>query len=406
MSKAKKWIFGIIFSNLPWIMVALFVCAGISAVASFFQNLFNWGEKNNIDINTCTIEQLIEAVDDKSAFPDSVLDQMMIDRKSLKLLLKTVNDYNNRREEKAISVETKKVYTVFEKVVKEEDSDIGTTEGSTTENSTTENNTADDNKESTVTPGSRQDDNKKNKQQDIIKESDAGRVSESGDDAASDVIAVTYTEYFYKDYIVNNNYILDMFDIDWQTVYIFCIFKSMSNYQNWIPGGEIYDASGNKIVVEPMKLTEEDVLAVIEDVKPEYTFKYDAVMNSKSVYSWAEVETLFHTPMSYVDHNADGITYYYSANVPISEFIRVDGLAYTVIFTNKFNIDFDLSYYSAAERFLGVAQYYNSKLTVKAFLDLLEILPGGKAVSGKYIESFNLSPCPVPRSYLQGTIRK
>jgi len=189
--KLRKWIIGVIVSVLPWLLVIILVLSGLNAVVSFFKNLFSWGKKKDIDINNCSIEQLIEAVDDKKIFTKKVLEEMMIDRKSLKYLLTEVHDYNNRSEAKTISVELTVTYTVEEeREIEDNENDTGEEAGN-----------------------------------------NEGDLS-SGKETKTEKVLVTHTEDRYYDVIVSNDFLIRNYEMDWQTIYIMCIFKSMANYDN------------------------------------------------------------------------------------------------------------------------------------------------------------------------------
>lgn len=98
--KKKKILKKIIAIAIPVgtpLLVAMIIASGAYAVfafvAAFFANLF--GSSETADISTVTIEQMISAVSNEYIIPDAVLDAMMIDRDSLKLLLVKTKEFND-----------------------------------------------------------------------------------------------------------------------------------------------------------------------------------------------------------------------------------------------------------------------------------------------------------------------
>lgn len=314
--KIKKWIIGTIVSILPVLLVAIIILSGLSAVASFFQNLFTWGQKNNVDIDNCSIEQLIDAVQDKHVFTSDVLKEMMIDRDSLVTLLKTVNEYNNRTESRKISVELNYAYPVYDKETGQTSMGFG------------------------------------------IK---------------------------YVDCDVDNNRFIQSYDIDWQTVYIFCIFKALQNYDNWDYTKVDYDDNGALTEAEPITLTKDDVQDVIDTIAPVFVYKYDVVNNKKSKYSMGDVYTL---PNKYITFTSGERTYY--GSIPVSVLSRVNGSSFTdVYYMNSAYEVTGTKTYPKKQRFLSLAKQYNKNFKLDLYNELLKQLPGGQNLLSKYNYLFN-----------------
>jgi len=338
--KLRKWIIGVIVSVLPWLLVIILVLSGLNAVVSFFKNLFSWGKKKDIDINNCSIEQLIEAVDDKKIFTKKVLEEMMIDRKSLKYLLTEVHDYNNRSEAKTISVELTVTYTVEEeREIEDNENDTGEEAGN-----------------------------------------NEGDLS-SGKETKTEKVLVTHTEDRYYDVIVSNDFLIRNYEMDWQTIYIMCIFKSMANYDNWVPGEKIYDENGNEIELEPEMLSESDIDEIINDFKFEFIYNYNVVEGPAS-YSKDDVLSVPHFPYA-TTKVEDGITYYIQGNIPMSELSMVKAPAFIDVYSS-------MSTYSLKDEFIMKANKYYDGFNIAHYFNLMKELPKGKEVANRYKYLFNL----------------
>lgn len=356
--KFKKWIISLVVPLLPTFLTIIIVVSGITAVASFFQNLFSWGEKKEIDINNCSIEELIEAVDDKDIFTKEVLEEMMIDRKSLKYLLKSVNDYNKRDEEANISVELSVTYTVEEVVEVEVEKDENN-EGAESDSSTNES-----------TEEAKSDSSTEESESDVSKE--------------TKTVSVTYTEDRYFDVLVSNNNFIRNYIMDWQTIYIMSILKSINNYDNWVPGGITYDEDGNEIEIEPSKLSKKDIDNIIDDFKPNFIY-YHNVVNGPSSYSKGDVLSVPHVEYSTTEVK-DGITYYISGHIPVSELSMVVAPYYIDFYTAG-----NISTYSLENTFINKINNYYNGFSISHFMSLMQNLPGGENVANSYMYVFNLA---------------
>lgn len=361
--KLKRWLIGLLLPMLPWLLAIIIVASGIGAIASFFKNLFSWGEKNNIDINNCTIEELIDAVDDKDIFTDKVLEEMMIDRKSFKRLLNGVYEYNNRNEEAMISVEVSVTYTVEEEIEVEE---------SESEDEVSDNVT-DESLNNQSAGGKVDSDN-----------DSSGAESDEEKEPKKETVQVTYNEVREMDVLVSNNHIIRNYILDWQTLYIISIFKSMSNYKNWVPGETIIDDDGNEVTVEAVKLNYFDVDNIVDDFEHNYVYLYNAVEGPTS-YTMDEVLSVPHDEFSAIEEK-DGITYYISGYIPKSEISMVIAPYYIDMYSSGI-----ISTYSLENTFINKVNKYYNKFTLTHFYALMENLPGGKPVAENYRYIFNLA---------------
>lgn len=360
--KLKKWLIALLGAVLPWLLVIIITVSGFNSVVSFFKNLFSWGEKENknIDINNCTIEELIEAVDDKDIFTEEVLEEMMIDRKVLKYLLSAVNEYNNRTETTTISVECTVTYTVEEEVE------------------------VDDDEDDTEADGTESDDPEDDNASDEETNEDKGDPEDEEDSKKTKTVSVTYTEDMYLDVYVSNDYLFKNYEMDWQTIYIMAIFKSMANYDNWIPGGIMLDENGNEVEIEPEKLSHTDIDEIINDFKPSFIYSYNVITGPKS-YSKDEAASVPHFDYSATE-DRDGTTYYIEGYIPKSELSMVVAPSYIDFYSSG-----NISTYSLESNFLYKASKYCKGFSISHFMTLMQNLPGGNKVADKYEYIFNLS---------------
>ena len=120
--KIKSYLLAINLLFLPLLIIIAILASGMLAIGSFFSSLFSWGTKNSVDIDSLSLPQLIEYVQDDSILTDEALEQMMIGREELTYLLTTVNNYNTRIESKEITVEVNDTYEkisyIFDPLVK------------------------------------------------------------------------------------------------------------------------------------------------------------------------------------------------------------------------------------------------------------------------------------------------
>ena len=92
------------------ILIALFSASGLFSVFTYTDTL-----KSNYDeavMKEMTLDELIEVVDDRQIFTEEKLDTMMIERASLKKLLKAVKKANTEYIEKTKTIQYRHVYTV------------------------------------------------------------------------------------------------------------------------------------------------------------------------------------------------------------------------------------------------------------------------------------------------------
>lgn len=121
IKKILKIILPLILPFLGIVAIATGLLAVVTLVMGFLNSLFGTNNKE-VDISNYTTAQLIAVVDDDNAITEEMLDAMMIDRESLKNLLKGVEKANTEFATRDIKVQQKHEYVEISKeVVKDKD---------------------------------------------------------------------------------------------------------------------------------------------------------------------------------------------------------------------------------------------------------------------------------------------
>lgn len=154
------------------------------------------------DLSSYNLDELIKAVDDKKVFTDKMLDQMMIERDSLKEIFKACKEFNETYESADKKIQMKHTYTV---TTTTSDDDTGGSEKKAAKNS----------KGSSGKSAGKS----------------SGKSSSSGGSSGSTTQTETKVEYVYKDYPVSTkDYEYEFHSVNWQTVYITAIEETLQNY--------------------------------------------------------------------------------------------------------------------------------------------------------------------------------
>ena len=93
------WVIG---SVGPLLILIILIYCGIASAFSFFSGA---DEIETIDVEKCTLDELVEAVKDRRQFTDDMVTGTMLDRRSLIRLLEAVQEYNNEKLRKNVSIE-------------------------------------------------------------------------------------------------------------------------------------------------------------------------------------------------------------------------------------------------------------------------------------------------------------
>lgn len=154
------------------------------------------------DLSSYNLDELIKAVDDKKVFTDKMLDQMMIERDSLKEIFKACKEFNETYESADKKIQMKHTYTV---TTTTSDDGTGGSEKKAAKNS----------KGSSGKSAGKS----------------SGKSSSSGGSSGSTTQTETKVEYVYKDYPVSTkDYEYEFHSVNWQTVYITAIEETLQNY--------------------------------------------------------------------------------------------------------------------------------------------------------------------------------
>lgn len=177
--KLSKKLMKYLLTILPFFLGAVVIATAVGSVVSFFTGLFK-GTKNKtgieVDINSMTLVQLIDASQDPDVITDETLDYMMIERNTLTNLLKEIHLFNESFISKNKKVEYKREYTVSEPLLDENGVPILDSEGNPI------------------------------------------------------TVSVRKTDYGWFDYPVSTLEIEGPYKIDWQVVYLAAVFQAFENY--------------------------------------------------------------------------------------------------------------------------------------------------------------------------------
>ena len=121
--KLKKKILVALLPSLPMMFIVILIAVGLVSVMAFFHSLFSFGidGKNEQDtaivieqIQAMSLEELLSVVDNKKVITEKALDEMMIERSTLKRLLQAVQRYNTTWESVTKQIEVEHRYLVEE----------------------------------------------------------------------------------------------------------------------------------------------------------------------------------------------------------------------------------------------------------------------------------------------------
>lgn len=243
--KIKKKIISIIVACFPTIFVVTLLSIGFVSVLSFFQSFFDskGDGKDGADmeavmqeIQDMSLDEIIIAVDNKKIITEKALDEMMIERDTLKKLLKAVKAHNTSWDtaEKKIEVQRTYLEEYEVEVEVEEDEEEEETEKETVK--------------------------KNDKNSGLGKHQVTKSVSRTKNGTAPDVAptpapTVTsppktitvietreVTEYEWKDYSVTAEPYESPYKIDWQVIYVASVIQGIQN--------EINSGTNNAIIID------------------------------------------------------------------------------------------------------------------------------------------------------------
>ena len=324
--KILLWFLGLVG---PLIILIILIYCGIASAFSFFSGA---EEIPSLNLETCTLEELIEAVKDKDLFTDEMVDATMLDRKSLRRLLEAVDEYNKKQLRRTLTIEHTKTWKI---------------------------------KKTRLVPtyyiynGRRY----------FTYHVETYIVSKSAKEGVDIVTDITWTRERYP--------------IDWQVVYLLCIFHSI-DYDEDIE----YDEDA-----KPIRLTKSFIKQVIKDVGCDYDWEANAYE-----YDWSGYITSDEVRVSYgrgiyyrgnsffvPDPSIYSKGYQYNGYVPINYLNTVRDLTYVDFYPGGgyANKNFVTTY--DCSKLFELLNKYGQERTLGSFLEALKELPQGTRIANKFI---------------------
>ena len=333
--KLKMYFISLIAGALPLIIICALVYGGITSAFNFFSGASETGQ---IDVEACTLPELIAAVKDKSLFTDDMVESTMLDRTSLLRLLEAVNDYNNAALEKSLGIQHTKSWS----------------------------------------------------------EKKSRRVARSYIDIDGSYVTRWVTQYYIAnktakekvEVIVNNRWVRERYPIDWQIVYLFCLFHSMDAEDDMDLGED----------GETIRLKQSFVDEVVGAVACEETWAANAVSYSWGwgsitpdevchEYGQGKLGSYYTTNKFFVpDSSIYSGGYSYSGYVPLSYLDSVQGLTFIDAYPGGAigNKDKRTTAYDSS-KLLGLIEKYGNGRDLNCFLAALQELPQGIRIADKLV---------------------
>lgn len=225
--KIKKKIIAAIVTCFPTIFVMVLLSIGFVSVLSFFQSFFDFKSDGNDgadmaavmqEIQEMTLDEIIVAVDNKKIITEKALDEMMIERDTLKKLLVAVKKHNTSWDtaKKKIEVQHRYLEEYEVEVEIEEETDL-------------EQETESDNKKETQNNNGA----KARKQGSAAEVAPTPAPSVTSPPKTTTIIETReVTDYEWKDYYVSAEPYESPYKIDWQVIYVTSVIQGIQNEIN------------------------------------------------------------------------------------------------------------------------------------------------------------------------------
>lgn len=337
----KKWIIiGIVGGIFPLIILLATIGSGMASVASLFS------ETEKVLGEYPTSDELLAAVSDGSIITDDMMEGWMLNRETMIYMLRRVTDYNSREpNEKVFSVEVKEYW--WEPVATP--TPIPTPTPSTEE-------------KGDVTPTPIPDD------------------ETSAETTPAPTVTPTPTpepeyeykeNYYYTDISIREDAsIIQQYKLDWQLVYLMCVYDAIDNKSVGTSGG------AGASTVNVVRIDE-----IIESLKPRYEYEFNPIdywKRSKPKLSLSDVSSHPHNTIQYayttlasdIEYNV----YYYTpkmvikkVTLPWKEDTYVMGSDGTYMVTTEYK----------ADMMMEILRKYLGSRDVDIFLDEVDMMPGG-----------------------------
>ena len=314
--KVKGIIISMLLSIAPYVILIVLIFGGVTAAVSVFS-----GTEETVGENA-SCEDLLAAVSDKDIMTDELMNGWMLDRRSMKRLLKEITEYNNRKaKEKTFAVEVEEQWTQ------------------------------------------------------IIPPPTPIPKKEGEEEEPPVILTPTYiprVEYYYVDILISENQsIIQRYPVDWQLAYLLCVYDVID-----IGFDGTDDETGEKITISKAKVKE-----LIEAIKPKFEYVFNPIEYWGGWYphlSLGEVAAHPHNTYSYsipggVNETQHHI-YYHTPKMVLGKVItpwKVD----TYILNEDDSYTVETKY--DATVFLEVFEKYGGKREVELFLEAMDLLPGG-----------------------------
>ena len=314
--KIKGMVISMLLSIAPFIILIVLIFGGIAAVVSVFS-----GTKETVG-EDATADELLAAISDKEIITDDMMNGWMLDRKSMKTLLKEITEYNNRKaKEKTFAVEVVEKWTQ------------------------------------------------------IIPPPTPVPVPEGEEDAPKVELSPIYIpreEHYYTDILISENQsIIQRYPVDWQLAYLLSVYDVIDfGYEG------LDDETGEKITISKSKVKE-----IIDAIKPKFEYVFNPIEYWGGWYphlSQGEVSAHPHNTYSYSFPGGSLETQHYVHYLTPKIIL---GKVITPWKVDTYILNEDGSYtvktkYDATV-FLQVFENYGGEREIELFLKALDLLPGG-----------------------------
>lgn len=232
--KMKKKIFAVLIACLPTIFIVALLSIGFVSVFAFFEGFFDYksdGKETDMaavmqEIQDMTLDEVIVAIDNKKIITEKALDEMMIERDTLKKLLVAVKKYNTSWETAQKKIEVK--HTYLEEYEEEVEIEEDNTKSKDESNKNTE----------TVKTKSR---TTTKKQAPVVAPTPVPSVT-SPPKTTTVTKTREVTEYEWKDFYVTAEPYESPYKIDWQVIYVASVIQGIQN--------EINSGTNNGITID------------------------------------------------------------------------------------------------------------------------------------------------------------
>ena len=354
---------GILFSVLPFVLIAVIAYSGVAFICSFAEGKAN---DNGVEVNISSMsaEKLLEVIKDKDKVSNDTIEDFYMKRRSIANILKYVcdyNDYKGRKEEADVYLEMFKQWR-------------GTV----------------------AVPNPNY-------------EEEIEALGKDGDPSSVPLyitVIAEYSDYIAQPHTISNRWLTDKYKMDWQILYVFCLYQAIDDDESsGDEANEEEEIDEEELADDMDSLEDEDDDVSLVTVKKKKIKEIGQMVEPSYKFTWNAVEELKGYAFSFNPAGMGSIAYGYPIDANVPDTSCYDGYYSLTGKIHTSNIDTvqlltRKDYYEMAadgttcnlvrteynaERLYALLEAYGGGRDMEIFLTSLEELPQGKELVNRIL---------------------